>query len=75
MSVLSESYNRAHNILELVDILPIFLSQPVKGNVIIADKNVKYELTDELPEDVRLEKISELHRIIVQFYLTFPLVQ
>ena len=53
----------------------IFLSQPVKGNVIIADKNVKYELTDELPEDVRLEKISELHRIIVQFYLTFPLVQ
>ena len=44
----------------------MFLSQPVKQDVIIVDKNVKYELTDELPEDLRFKKISKLHGIIVQ---------
>ena len=43
----------------------------MKGNVIIADKNVKYEFTDELPEDIRLEKISKLHGIIVQRPVSF----
>ena len=44
----------------------MFLSQQVKRNVIITDKNRKYELTNELPNDVRLKKISELHGIKVQ---------
>ena len=35
----------------------IFLSQQVKQNVIITNKNVKYELTDELPKNVRLKKV------------------
>ena len=43
----------------------MFLSQQVKRNVIIINKNAKYELTDELPNDVRLKKISKLHGIIV----------
>ena len=43
----------------------MFLSQQVKRNVIIASKNIKYELADELPSDVRLKKISALHGIIV----------
>ena len=43
----------------------MFLSQQVKRNEIITNKNGKYELTDELPNDVRLKKISELHGIIV----------
>ena len=44
----------------------MFLSQEVKRNVIITNKNGKYELTVELPNDVRLKKkISKLHRIIV----------
>ena len=34
----------------------MFLSQQVKRNVIIAIKNGKYELTDELPNEVRLKK-------------------
>ena len=34
----------------------MLLSQQVKRNVIITNKNVKYELTDELPNDVRLKK-------------------
>ena len=36
-----------------------FFSQQVQRNLIIANKNVKYESTDELP------KISELHESIV----------
>ena len=43
----------------------MFLSQQVKRNEIITNKNGKYELTDELPNDVRLKKISELQGIIV----------
>ena len=39
------------------------VSQQVKRNVVITSKNSKYELTDELPNDVRLKKISELHGI------------
>ena len=34
----------------------MFLSQQVKRNVIITTENGKYELTDELPNDVRLKK-------------------
>ena len=33
----------------------MFLSQQVKRNVIFTIKNGKYELTDELPNDVRLK--------------------
>ena len=43
----------------------MFLSQQVKRNVLIANKNVKYELNDELPKDARLGKILKLHVIIV----------
>ena len=43
----------------------MFLSQQMKRNVTIINKNVKYELTEELPNDVRLKKISKLHGIIV----------
>ena len=43
----------------------MFLSQQVKRNVIITSKNGKYVLTDELPNDVRLKKISEIHGIKV----------
>ena len=43
----------------------MFLSQQVKRNVIITNENGKYELTDMLPNDVRLKKISKLHGIIV----------
>ena len=43
----------------------MFLLQQVKRNVIITNKSGKYQLTDELPNNVRLKKISKLHRIIV----------
>ena len=43
----------------------MFLSQQVKWNVVITDKNGKYNLTEELQNDVRIKKISELRRIIV----------
>ena len=43
----------------------MFLSQQVKWNLIITNKNGKCELTDELPNDVKLKKISKLHGIIV----------
>ena len=43
----------------------MFLSQQVKRNVIITSKNGKYELIDELPNDLRLKKISKLHGIKV----------
>ena len=35
----------------------MFLSQQVKRKVIITNKNGRYELTDELSNDVRLKKI------------------
>ena len=34
----------------------MFLSQQVKRNVIITSKNGKYELTDELPNDMETEE-------------------
>ena len=37
----------------------MFLSQQVKRNLIITNKTGKYELTDELPNDVRLKQISK----------------
>ena len=42
------------------------------GTCIITNKNGKYELTDELPNDVRLKKISKLHKIIVSCPVFFP---
>ena len=43
----------------------MFLSQEVKRDVIIVNKNGKRELTDELPNNVRLKKTAKLHVIIV----------
>ena len=43
----------------------MFILQQVKRNVIVTNKNGKYELTDELPNNVRLKKISKIHEIIV----------
>ena len=43
----------------------MFLSQQVKWNLVITNKNDKYELTDELQNDARLKKSSKLHGIIV----------
>ena len=65
MSAIFYTYNRAHNVLELVDILPNFFSQQVKRNVTIANKNFKYQSTDELRSDVRLKKISKIHGVIL----------
>ena len=65
MSAISEIYNCAHNILELADTFQMFVSKQLKRNIIITNKNGKYEFTDELPNDVRLNRISGLHEIIV----------
>ena len=43
----------------------MFILQQVKRNVIVTNKNGKYELTDELPNNVRRKKISKIHGIIV----------
>ena len=43
----------------------MFILQSVKRNMIITNKDGKYGLTDELPNDVRFKKISKLHGIIV----------
>ena len=43
----------------------MFLSQQVKQTVIIFKEIGKYELADELPNEVRLKKISKLHTIKV----------
>ena len=43
----------------------MFLSQEMERNVIITNKSGKDELTDELPNDVRLKEISKLHGSIV----------
>ena len=64
MNAISEIYNCTHNILELEDVLPN-VSFTATENVIITSKNGKYELTDELPKDVRPKKISKLRRIKV----------
>ena len=47
----------------------MFLSQEVKRNLIITNKNVKYQLTEKFPVEVRLREISKLHGIIVAFSL------
>ena len=41
MSAISETYNRVHNILELVVSYQIFLSQQVQRNLIITTRNGK----------------------------------
>ena len=41
----------------------MFLSQQVKRNVIITNKNGKYDLTDELPNDMEAEENLKLHGI------------
>ena len=43
----------------------MFLSQKVKRKAYITNKNGKYELTHEFPNNVRLKKISKLHGVIV----------
>ena len=63
MSAISETYNRGYKILELANIKSNVLSQQVKWNVI--NINGKYELTDELSNDVRPKKTSKLHGLIV----------
>ena len=60
MRAVSETYSRTQ------DVLPkTFLSQQMKQNVFITSKNSKCELPDELSNDVRQKKISELHGIKV----------
>ena len=51
----SETYNRANNILELVDIPNVSFTRSATERVII--NNVKYKLTEELPNDLRLKSI------------------
>ena len=62
---LSETYSRVHNILELENILPNLSFTTSETNMIITNKNGKNELTDELPNNIRLKEISQLHGIIV----------
>ena len=50
----------------------MFLSKQVKRNVIITNKNGKYELNDELPNHVKLKRISKLHGITVKCLAFFP---
>ena len=72
MSVISETCNHAHDILELVDILPNVSFNKWNGTwlkILISNTNKNGK---ELPNDVRLKKISELHRIIVQCPVLFP---
>ena len=66
MSAISETYNRCHNISELVHILPnIYFIKSETGSDYYTNKNRKYTLTDKLPNNVRLKAISKLHRVIV----------
>ena len=57
MSAISETYNRAHDILVLVHILPNVSFKASETKVIITNKNGEYELTKELSNDLRLKKI------------------
>ena len=57
MIAIFETYNRTHNVLELVHILPnVSFTTSDMGHDYYCNKSGKYELTDELPNDVRLEK-------------------
>ena len=47
MSIISGTYNRAHNILELVDILPNVSFTTSETERDYYYKNGKYELTDK----------------------------
>ena len=57
MSAISEIYNRAHNILELADILRNISLTTSETKVIITNKIGKYQWTGELSNNTRLEKI------------------
>ena len=65
MSSISATYNRVIIFWNFLISCKTFFSQLVKRNVIITNKNGKYKLTDELPNDVTLKKISKLHGIII----------
>ena len=75
MSDISETYNRTHNILEIVVVLPCvpFTTSETErdfynkwnGTWLLLIKVLKNELTDELSNNVKLKKIWELHGIIV----------
>ena len=58
MSAISGTYNRGHNILEFVDILPNASFTKSETEIIIINKCDKYELTDDLLNNVKLKKIS-----------------
>ena len=64
MSDISETYNRTHNILEIVDLLPCvpFTTSETErdfyNNVILLIKVLKNELTDELSNNVKLNSME-----------------
>ena len=51
-------YNLGHNISRLFDILAVFLSPQVKRNMIISNKLGIYDLSDELPNNLRLRVLG-----------------
>ena len=63
MSAISKTYNCTHNILDLKDVLPN--ASFTASETELDYYHSKFELTDELPNNVRLKKISELHKIKV----------
>ena len=64
MSTITEIYNRAHNILKLVAILPNVSFKKVKQTVIITNKKGKYEFDDKLQRNHSKSQKSR--------YSTFP---
>ena len=56
---LSATINQLHNILRLLNVLPIFLSPQVKRCVIITYKHGIYEL----PNDLRLRKLGKIRKV------------
>ena len=52
-------HNLGHNILRLFDLLPNFLSPQVERIEIINHKHGICELPQELPNDLRLQKIRK----------------
>ena len=64
MSAISKTYKHTNGILEVVDILPN-VSFTTSETELITNKNSKYELTDQLPNDASLKKIPKLNGIIV----------
>ena len=61
MSAISETYTA------VIIFWNMFLSQKLKRKVIITNENddKKYEMTDELPTNVKLKKTSNLHGVKV----------